>query len=375
MALPWESRTALVLLLSTVAAFSGGSRRLVQANQSPSQVVAALERYGRGEFVAAVRELVADRSLRAAASALRRDGGRWIDGLAPELRPRALAVTSALVLELVAQGVQGTTAEYGEVRPLVEWMCQRWRAQRPSPAEGTFHLGIIALLQGAGDEGLLVGKRSIGREAAMHIQHAADRFPAEPRFKLAWLVARHEARIISAYPVMAGYLRMGTAYLYSVGPDGSLGDATPLKRTIDALGLLEGDPKVGAEARLRRGVIRFALGEPEVALPDFHAATLSPDPFVRYLAHVMSGLTFDRIGRLSDAPSHYAAAVEIVPATSATVAWASALVRLGQATAGAELIAKWSTSARPDDPWLLYNLGDYRLYPRFLDSLRKGIVQ
>jgi hypothetical protein len=367
-----KARTAVAVLLAAVTVLSGAVSRPSQANQSPSGVVDALERYARGDFAAAVTDLVADRTLGGAASALRRDAGRWIDRLAPEARPRALAVTSAMVLELVALGVQGTTAEYDEVRPLVEWMCERWRDQRPSPAEGTFHLGIIALLQGAGDEGLLVGKPTVGREAATHIQHAAERFSAEPRFKLAWLVVRHEARTISAYPVMPLYLRIGPT-LWSGQATGPIGDRAPLRQTIEALGVLSEDPKVGGEARLRRGVLRFAAGEPTAALPDFQTATASPDPFVRYLGRVMSGLALERLGRLPDAPAEYAAAVEIVPATSATVAWASALVRLGEAQAGADLLTKWNARPRPDDPWLLYNLGDYRLFPRFLDALRKGI--
>jgi hypothetical protein len=84
-------------------------------------------------------------------------------------------------------------------------------------------------------------------------------------------------------------------------------------------------------------------------------------------------LVLERTGRVADAIEHYQSAMRVVPATAASLALASALFREGRGSEAAQLVSTWASTPRPEDPWRLYGLRDYRLFPGFRADMRRMI--
>src|SRR6185436_7944638 len=88
-----------------------------------------------------------------------------------------------------------------------------------------------------------------------------------------------------------------------------------LGRSPADLGALIDDPRVGAEVRVRRGVLRFLTNHVAEAQADFEAGERSDDPFVRNLALIHTGLVLDHLKRSTDATDAYRRAVEALPSS------------------------------------------------------------
>lgn len=347
----------------TPAAKAGRSGNAAQQATVPQ----VLARYGGGEFEAAIDDLVRDGELGEAVERFREGSKPWLSDAAANDRPRRLGIVAIVALELVARGVDGTIDEYESARPLVEWACTLLRREQPSEIERLYHLASVALAQGARDESLLAGGPPRGTR---HILHGAERFPGEGRLKLAWLTVRPETRFISSWPLPPGYL----LYPATRDPD-PRGAMKELQRTLDALGLLVNDPSVGAEAKLRRAALRVAMGQPGVVSADLQDAGRSADPFVRYLAHLLRGVALESTDRRAEAVAAYEAAVRTVPGTAASIALASALFRENRRSEAAGVVETWAGADRTEDPWRLYSLRDYRLFPGYLRTMRALVVQ
>jgi tetratricopeptide (TPR) repeat protein len=351
-----------------------GPRRII-TTRAPQQtsVANALERYGRGEFEAAVADLTERTAYKEAEKRFRREAGEWLLAGPVQDRGSRLAIVSALGLEIVASTLARPRSDYSAVRPLVEWTCGLLRQVPPSEFERQFHLASIALLQGVRDEELLSNAFLYSDEPrSEHVRHAGSRFPEESRFKLAWATGRLEAQLIASWPITPAFLLADTFGRFRADPPGA---ASQLQETLDALGRLVDDEAVGLEARLRRGVLHFTMDQPEEAVADLRDAASSTDPFLRYLSHLMQGLVHERAGRPADAIPHFRAAWQIVPATSASLALSSALFRAGQGSEAAQVVASWSSAPQLDDPWRLYGQRDFRRFPQYLQQLRQMIIR
>ena len=279
-----------------------------------------------------------------------------------------LRVVTTLALELVARGVDGTTAEYVEARPLVEWACQKYRAVAPTESERLFHFAAVALQQGARDDQFGPAHRDGTR--ANHLLHALERFPQDSRLRLAYVTLGRPAHLLSGWPVSPGFLVSAGA----IDPEPPEA-AKSLQAADDMLSVLVDDPQVGDEATLRRGALRYMRGQFETARPDLEVAAKSREDFVRYLGSLMLGLTLERTGREAEAVPYYAAAFRVLPATAAAVALSAALARQGRSAEAAPVIEEWSGADRADDPWRLYSFRDYRLFPSYLSRLRAMVRQ
>jgi hypothetical protein len=180
-----------------------------------------------------------------------------------------------------------------------------------------------------------------------------------------------ETQVIASGPLSPGYLLTADVARHRVDRP----DATKVvQQTLDALGLLVNDEAIGHEVKLRRGVMRFTIGQAG-ALEDLRDASKSTEPFIQYLSNMMLGLLDERTGRAVEAIEHYRAAVRIVPATAASLTLGSALFRQGRGTDAVEIVSAWASAPRPDDPWRLYGLGDYRLFPGWLAQMRQMIAR
>jgi hypothetical protein len=347
----------------SVAAATAAPREGAQSARE--RVISALDAYARGDYVESMAALRGKDPLRETVRHFREHVARWADA-DPILKPRRRAVAMAVTVELVSAGVAGRWDEYMAARPLIEWMCEAVRKEPPADAERLFHLATIGLLQGASDDTTLLGFGSQeGRDG--HLFHAGARFPFEPRLKLALILTRPGMLAIGTRPVG---VQVAYASVRWTPPDAAR-PADALRDTFERLAALATEPAIEHEVVLRRGVLRFMTGAPD-AVPDLQHAAASDEPFVRYLAHLMLGVFYERTGESRSAIGSYSLAERAIPGTAASMALASLLFREGQTDEAARVADEWARRPRVDDPWRQYEFGDYRLVPDVLSVLRSA---
>jgi hypothetical protein len=137
-------------------------------------------------------------------------------------------------------------------------------------------------------------------------------------------------------------------------------------------------PDTASEARVRSARFLYALGQFDRALSVLDPVVTRPptELELRYFAHLVHGQILRAVGRLDDAEAAFRAALAAWPgAQSAQIALMTLLVHRGDRAAAATLAeAVQTTSVDQYDPWWMYWLGDYRLYPTILNQL-SGIAR
>ncbi len=238
--------------------------------------------------------------------------------------------------------------DYRATRDLIEWVCSRVRQHPPTETERWFHLTTIALAQGARDDSFLSGvKRLLSeslRTSGAHAEHASSRFPHEGRFKLASVTASWEAQFIATFPLPPNYL---FKTLYGRFETESVDATGSIRRTLQQLQMLFGDPEVGAEARLRSGVLKFEFGDAPAARFDLQRAEAAKDDGVRHLAHLMLGAIAEQAGDRQEALRRFRLAYDILPASAASVALAGRLYRSGAEEEAREILQRFEAQAPP----------------------------
>ena len=368
----------LALLRLALASFT----LLGPAERSPSlpiaaalrDVPAALDLYARGDFAAAVRALTDDGRIASFQREFRRSADAWIASAPATNRRARLEIVSAVVVELIAVSFSRGRSEYEPMRELVEWVCAKLRRHTPTPAERWFHLASIALIQGAGDDTLLAGRRNFSRfriaPDGSHVLHAGLRFPGESRFKLAYVTYLKPTQLIATWPLPTNYLIRPRETVRLEGDN----DSRDIATVLHSLGLLFSDPGVGFEARLRSGVLRFMLTDPG-ASEDLRLALGSTDTVIIALARLMLGAVADRAGRLEDAVAEYRWAYSAVSSSTTSVALAAALFRTGRPDDAAEVLGAYAQLSPEPDPWHLYGQRDYRFFDAYREQLRRAVRQ
>ena len=89
-----------------------------------------------------------------------------------------------------------------------------------------------------------------------------------------------------------------------------------------------------------------------------------------YVANLMLGSMYDTSGQTEAAVARYAKASSIVPASSARLALAAALVKQGYARDAADISAQALAEDRVEDPWRMYGLGVFHALPQYLAAMR-----
>jgi hypothetical protein len=370
-------RQALPGIVLLVLVVWSGTAPIVQpeTNAQENRVAESLERYGRAEFDAAVAELIGKRSVRSLVREFRNGAGAWIDAAPASERQARTLVGAAMSVELLAATFGQDWADYESARGLVEWSCSRLRRFGPVDAERWIHLSFVSLLQGARDDSLLTGRyipvgvylRPIN---GSHAEHAGLRFPAESRFKLAFVTGSWEAQYIATWPLTPGWLTRETAGRFAISRPN---DEAALDATLKMLAALFDDRGVGAEARLRSGVLRFLRADTNAARDDLLSAETAGDPAVRYLVHLMLGTIADQSGQADEALRRFRLAYETVPASTASVALAGRLYRSGLTDEAARVLEQFDASPLPPDPWELYGQRDFRFFGAFRDRMRGAL--
>lgn len=367
------------------------------AAQTPAATV-LLDQYAHGDFNAVTSALADIQDFGDIFNELRHHGQAWIDAGGPSERSRRELIAATVALEasragewshwklvqhvnlnLPASGLAYLDPSARERmgsgsyrapdslywRPpalLLEWGCRVFRQdEAPRPIERVWQLAALAVAERAEDFEFLLGSpfeaRGNPQDEIEHLAHVAKRFPKEARFALA----------------------QGIALDWRSWPESRKGVATRRPGVTEAQQVferLQSDEAVGAEARVRLGVLRLRLGATDDALKLFDRVDdASRDPYVLYLARYFKGQALEKKKQQADAERSYRAALEVLPgAQSASMALSALLFSRGaRQDAATTLDANLSRHPQPLDPWRGWADADDRFWPDLIAQLRGEI--
>ena len=374
--------------------------------QSDAHIGDLLERYGRGDSAGVATALQSIADFRAALRQLDKVAVPWIRSEGPQAMPRRRLVAAGFALEVAYAGM----TEWREARDFVEWGCVLLRAGGlPRPAERTWHLAAVALVQGAHDPDFLTSawpSRS-GPKAQEHLRHSAFRFPDEDRLRLA-RAATDEFRTLGSdpkHPQMSSYEQGREALLRSPDPVTpsevfdrftaqqllSISIAPRLAQRLltarrsvwlwdlaDQWKTLTGRGPIRTEAAIHLANTYLRLARPDLALTVLEAVPPAlHDSSLTYLAQYLTGRAAEVKGDRQAAENAYRAALVAAPgAQSATIALATLLFLSDSRDEALELMnGQFSKPELVADPWRDYQAGDFRLWPQRLAELRESYQQ
>jgi VWFA-related protein len=299
----------------------------------PPDVVSLADVFDRGK-PDAFQKALADADLERAIRGFRQSDGPW-----PQNRRRTAVFALELGLAGLRSDIRATREEAG--RLLAEY---HTRVREPAGADAFECLWFVA--EAAALEGLFAPE-----SAQPFIARSLLRCPDNPRLHLA-----------HAFVLEQQWLR---------------GRTTPaqapeiLTRYEAAMKF----PETETEARVRAARFLHAQGQLDRALAMVNGVTRqSPDLEIRYFEHLIRGQILKAAGRQDEAAASFQAALTVWPgAQSARVALMTLLLGRGNRAEAAALSEAIQT-APPDqsDPWWMYWLGDYRVYPAISDRLRQA---
>jgi tetratricopeptide (TPR) repeat protein len=373
MRVPHGLLLAAAAVLIATAATPGIARPETRPSPETIPAVAAvLDRYAAGRFDEAVAGAAALEDLRPFRARFFTEAPGWI-GKDPATAPRREAVAAAFGLELTYARLE---SEWGMLRELVEWSCGRLRAAgTPTPFERAWHLAALSLAGRARDRVWLLGqsqwlpdeppRRQIDPALSpLHMTHAAERMPGDPRVRLEWLTAFLWSRD------RGGFSFRGL-------PAGVVSTMTKRHQAaLDALRALGDEPATAADARLQLARMRLVEEDAGGALEAArHALSASPNAPRRYVAHVIAGRALEALGRPQAAADEYARALEAVPgAESASIALASLRFLDGERADARQLIERsFARTPQMDDPWRLVSYGSFAHWPQLAAAMRAEV--
>ena len=278
-------------------------------------------------------------------------------------------------------------------RCVIEWACTQLRARgAPDEAERVWMLATVALAGGVRNWTFLWSPITAPRPRTRvqgHVLHAFERFPDEPRLRLARAMAiasRHAVMDEMEAPREGERTSPVRRRFDPAGGSASRVVVTPPLVDIEALlrpnsdyakqemAALAADPTIGADARMRLAYLHLQSGAFESADAEAVAAAgATTDADIRYLAHFIAGQAAQARGEVSSAEAHYRSALDERPrAQSATLALAALVHARGDANAAYDLLAA-SQDARPPapDPWRMFMYGDFPRLPALIAELRR----
>jgi VWFA-related protein len=249
--------------------------------------------------------------------------------------------TAIFALELALAGLRGRTSDVRDEagRLLAEFHV---RIRTPGDADA-FECGWF-VAEASALEGLFNPENAL-----LFIPRALQRCPANGRLHLAHAVVSEQQ-----------WLRGSTT---------AAQDAEILGRYEEAMKF----PDTEVEARVRAARFLQGLGQPDRALEmlDRVLARAPADAELLYFAHLFRGQVLRASGRTDDAAAAFRAALAAWPgAQSAQVALMTLLVNRGDREEAAAISETVQTASGDQyDPWWMYWLGDYRLFPTIVGRL------
>jgi hypothetical protein len=347
----WASGLAVLLCVVADPGAAAFGARPPQSRPAPAtpqdlRVMDALELYALGD-PAVIRMVAEPRAIGSISAALARDGAAWIraNGPAETSHRRLVAVTFALeAVRHVFENLEGAAAV-----EMLRWASGELQQEsKPTEAERLWRRGAIAILQGA------VALQSVDSE----LNIAKSRFPTEPRWLLirAWHTELSSRKVLRPSP-LDGVIELPVSVI---------------RAYEDALRA----PETRAEAATRLAYLRCASGRVDLAIDlATQGATLTTEPDIRSLAHLIHGWALTRGGRPADALVQFRAAHESMPASQSAALWfAQSLFLVGQRTDAESLVDETMRTGLGElDPLRMYPRGDFRLWPALIAELRRAI--
>ncbi len=370
-------------------------------------VVALLDRYAAGRFDDAVRPLAdaTEDQARALRAQLMTSGRLWIDS-AGQSRNDRLAAAAMFALEFeAARAERGEWAAPNDDRCagacIIEWACALFHERAAVTPEAPAHDGVeygwfsasVALASGVRDWAFLHQPRlavdPFG-ESKGHVDHAMARFPGDARLRLTraqTVASRFEATTEQGVPREGARLEFPAPPVPTITVNGitigqprttaTIRRSTQRLMTLEELSDLAADPVVGAAARTRLAYLQWAVGDYAHALTEAQAAAeQAAHADDRYLARYVAGLAAQSSGLLSNAESLFRSALEARPnSQSASIALAALLFQRGDA-AGAYALSQDSLTKMKtdDDPWRLFQYGDYPKLQSKVQAMRNAFT-
>ena len=291
---------------------------------------------------------------------------------------RRRAAVAGFVVELAAARLED---DWGRLSDLIEWTCTQIlrNAGPPTAFERRWHLATTALAGRARVRVWLLGpyarlphqkplKRVPQKDdppSPLHLMHAIERFPDDPEFQLARVIAWTWGRDSEPMRNMRQEWRDNVNRWQP--------SRAPQLEAITAFEPLIAMPSIAAEAHIRTGLIHVTVGDHAAALQSFEAAqpiaTTTP---LRYLSHFLAGRALEALQRQDEAIAQYRRSLDIVPnAESATVALASLQFVRGEAEPAIAMINNtFAVSATTTDPGRLVGYGFYLHWPEIKAAMR-----
>ena len=361
--------------LIAVVALAAGWTTLPSA-QTPAlsvDVTALIDIYYQGRHDEAVAKAAALPDLGPLRLRFVQDTPGWI-AADPANADRRRAAVAGFIVELAGARLE---SDWGRLTDLIEWTCARVLVAGgpPTPFERSWHMATTALAGRARERVWLLGPfarlphqkpRAPQKDdppSPKHLMHALERFPDDPQFQLARVIAWTWAR--DAEPIRNVRRREDN--------DRRLPAVPPQMEAVTALAPLVATPAVAAEALIRTGQIHWTVGDHSAALRAFQSAQpLATGIQLTYLSHFLAGRALEALKREDEAIAQYQRALQIVPAAeSATVALASLQFLRNDRDPAVSLIDKnFAATVSSTDPGRLVGYGYFLRWPEIKAAMR-----
>jgi tetratricopeptide (TPR) repeat protein len=244
--------------------------------------------------------------------------GAWVSaGPAPARERREQAVAAALLF-VAYRAIDEPGPGYLRLRQfkvLVERQCARLRRDPQSEFARRWLIASLAFVEVSGDSQFFIGNLMPCKETrdglCDHLSHVRSTFPNESLVRLIELSLQPFA-IASRQPgELAGQLAVDRA---RPSPSSSASRGPSIARLESGLTSLLSDPMIGADARLRLGLLRYELNQRQESLGDLsRVVATSTSVEARVTAHYVSALIHDADQRPPDATRSLEEALKTLP--------------------------------------------------------------
>jgi tetratricopeptide (TPR) repeat protein len=381
------------------------------AAAAPLEWRGLLDRYASRQYETVSEEIARLTPNAAILRSFPTDAARWVDAAGPDAAQRRSLIAATLALE-IAHTMSAAPDPFRE--RFIIWACamvRRHASAAPTEAERRWYLSSLAGLQEMGTWSILSGVPSFPSEAALltdegpggHIAHLRQRFPDEPRFRLAavdiqavnsttrwtrnWTFkydeacsgAREDLEQMSTAPSPnePALTRQWELARHSARSQQAF-IGTVLPQLAERYRALTPYETLRTEATVRAGYVHMRLCDWSRARASFaDASATTSDPFWLYVSRFLTAWVLERQGDREAAIRAYDLALAIVPnAWSASMRLSAQLFlsdRPGDRDRAYRVLAAAGAQPHSDDPWRLFRQGDARLWAAYMDSLRGAL--
>lgn len=368
-----------------------------------SRVADVLDRYDRGEYDAGIASLNLDTLT---VGALRTESERWIAAADTAGRARRRLTAAAFAVDALriattnadnAPSVEGdwhlglrpwdalSVRSVGARLPVVAWACGLVSGlDTTDPAERWWWLASVGILEDARAWDALVGGSKLVSNPPLdpamsrilqegHLAHARRRFPDEPRWDLAEIVARSRRAVgPSNRPLDLMGLRRADV-LRDERHERSEAIAG-VRREFERLA--REHPPLAGEAELHAGYLELVARRWRDALTHLERARpLVDEPFLLATLDYFRGWAHERLDEAAEAVASYERAHALAPnVRNLSILLAAQLYLANDRTRAFEVLdSALTASSAPDDLRAMFERGDARLVPDYVARMREGL--